>query len=216
MRSRCLIHFKNTLLRYSQVILIYGLFSSAHAADLSDGLKGLRVGMTKSEVFSILKDQEVRAGGFFAPGCKPDPLGESCSNYISFLTYGKIPLLTWHLHFGSGARLDGVEMWLSKKGCAGNTDVQHPHPRIQFETLSARLAEHYGTQNLTQSNSAVTSKVWVDEKIKAGLVLSLYVKPQPGIGYSNCPISTISLTTEERIKILNQASPTSSAKEKDI
>ena len=210
MRSRCLIHFKNTLLRYSQVILISGLFSSAHAADLSDGLKGLRVGMTKSEAFSILKDQEERAGGFFAPYCEPDPLGERCTTYTSYLTYGKIPLLNWHLHFGSGARLDEVGMWLSKKGCAGNTDVQHP--RIQFETLSARLAEHYGTQ----SNSAENSKLWLDDKLKAGLVLSLYAMPLPGIGYPNCPISSVSLTTEKRIKILDQTRQTNSTKEKDL
>lgn len=204
-------HVKNTLLRYSQVMLISGPFLSAHAADLSDGLKGLKVGMTKSEAFSILKVQEERAGGFFAPYCEPDPLGEQCTTYMSNLTYGKIPLFNWHLHFGTGgARLDEVSMLLSKAGCAGNTDVQHP--RIQFETLSALLAEHYGTQ----SGSAENSKVWVDAKIKAGLVLSLYAKPLPGIGYPNCPISSVALTTEKRIKRLNQARPTSSGKEKDL
>lgn len=210
MHSRCLMHFKNTLLRYSQVILISGLFSSAYAADLSDGLKELRVGMTKSEAFSILKDQEERAGGFFAPHCEPDHLGERCTTYISNLTYGKIPLLNWHLHFGSGGtRLDEVRMLLSKRGCAGNTDVQHP--RIQFETLSARLAEHYGTSHSTEN-----AKLWLDDKIKAGLVLSLDAMPLPGVGYPNCPISSISLTTEKRIKILNQARQTSSSKEKDL
>lgn len=211
MRSRFLMHFKNTIFRYSQVILISALFSSAHAADLSDGLKGLRVGMTKNEAFSILKEQEERAGGVFAPYCEPDPLGEVCTTFMSNLTYGKIPLIKWGLHFGSGgARLDEVRMLLSKEGCAGNPSVQHP--RIQFETLSALLAEQYGRQN----GSAENSKAWVDNKIKAGLVLSLYADNLPGIRYPDCPVSSVSLTSERRIKILNQAKPTSSAKEKDL
>lgn len=204
-------HFKNTLFRYSQVILIFGLFSSAHAADLSDGLKELRVGMTKGEAFTILEDQEKRAGGFFAPTCEPTPLGEQCTTFMSDLTYGKIPLLKWHLHFrNNGDRLDSIQFLLSKKGCISNVDIQHP--RVQFETLSARLAEHYGMPN----RSTKSSKVWVDNKIKAGLVLSLYAESLPGIGYPDCPIASVLLTTEERIKMLNQAKPTSSAKEKDL
>lgn len=211
MRSHCLMNFKNTLLRYSQVMLISALFSSAHAADLSDGLKGLRVGMTKSEAFSILKDQEERAGGIFAPHCELDPLGEQCTTFMSHLTYGKIPLLFWSLHFESGgARLDEIRMLLSTEVCAGKANAQHP--RIQFETLSARLAEHYGTQ----SNSAENAKVWVDAKIRAGLVLGLYPIPLFGTGYPNCPTFSVSLTTEEHNKKINQARPTSSAKEKDF
>lgn len=208
MRSRCWIRFKNALSRYSQVILISGLFSSAHAADLSDGLKGLRVGITKTAALAILKDQEERAGGIFAPYCKPDPPGELCTTYISNLTYGKIPLLTWRVHFGNGGtHLDEVRILLSKAGCADSASVQHP--RMQFETLSALLAEQYGTPDGTAENP----KVWVDEKIKAGLVLSLYAKVLPGIGYPNCPIVSVSLTSEERNKKSRQ---TSSAKEKDL
>lgn len=211
MRSHCLMHFKTHFLRSTKVILISALFSSAHAADLSGGLKGLRVGMTKSEAFSILKDQEERAGGIFAPHCEPDSLGEQCTTYISNLTYGKIPLLFWTLHFGSGGtRLDEIRMLLSKEGCAEKANA--PHPRIQFETLSTLLAEYYGTQ----TNSAENAKVWVDNKIKAGLVLGLYMVSLPGIGYPNCPILSVSLAAEERNKTANQAKSTSSAKENDL
>lgn len=213
MHSRYLMPFKYTLFYCLRVVLISALFTSAHAADLSGGLKGLRIGMTKSEAFTILKDQEERAGGFFAPACELDALGEGCTTYMSHLTYGNVPLLKWAIHFeGVGSRLDEIQFFLSKEGCAGKTDVQRPHPRIQFETLSARLAEHYGTQ----SNSIQNAKVWVDNKIKAGLVLSLYTKPLPGIGSPDCPIVFVKLITEERNKIINQATSTSSAKEKDL
>lgn len=56
--------------------------------------------------------------------------------------------------------------------------------------------------------------VWVDNISKAGLVLALYSEPIPGIGYPNCPVTSVSLTTVEYMKILRKMK--GGAKESDL
>ena len=173
--------------------------SFAYASDLSDGIKGLKLGMSKADSLAILKNYEESAGGLFAYFCKPQGNGEQCSIFTSSMTYGKIPLLKWQINFKTpGKNLNNIHFLLSKQGCARNSSELPPSG--QFEKLSTTLVDHYGIPDLISTESTGHAKVWVDERINAGLVLSLISHPIPGIGYENCPIVTISLSTEEYSK----------------
>lgn len=193
------------------VAIQFSLVSLACAADLSDGMKGLKLGITKEEALKVLENQELQKGKIFAPYCEPDDLGEMCTTAISNLSYGNITLLKWAINFGPDRRLARVGLLLSKRGCNGSgTEVMHPHS--QFESLSALLERQYGKPTSRRGDELV----WLDTKLKVGLVLGLYSEPIAGIGYPDCPITSISLTSIDYVNKLNVSKSKESARQNDL
>lgn len=193
------------------VAIQFSLVSLACAADLSDGIKSLTLGMTREEALKTLENQELQQGKIFAPYCKPDNLGEMCTTAISNLTYGNIPLLLWDINFGPDSRLARVGLLLSKSGCNDtSTVVMHPHS--QFESLSALLERQYGKPTSRSGNALV----WVDMKLKVVLVLRLYSQPIEGIGYPGCPVTSISLTSNDYTNRLNGPKSKETARKNDL
>lgn len=192
------------------VAIQFSLVSLVCAADLSDGMKSLKLGITKEEALKVLENQELQQGKIFAPYCEPDDLGEMCTAR-SNLTYGNIPLLNWTINFGPDSRLARVGLLLSKRGCNGSgTEAMHPHS--QFESLSALLERQYGKPTDRSGNVLV----WLDTKLKVGLVLGLYSQPIAGIGYPGCPITSISLTSNDYMNKLNVPKSKESARQNDL
>lgn len=72
------------------MVLIVG-HGTVYATDLSGGIKGLKVGMPKAKVLSMLDSMAKVPSGSLAGSCKSDAEGERCSSWGWGLTYGKIP-----------------------------------------------------------------------------------------------------------------------------
>ncbi|WP_367066035.1 hypothetical protein [Oryzisolibacter sp. LB2S] len=183
--------------------------SIAPAADLSNGLKELTIGLSKKDALAILEKQETDTGGIFAPACSLQEPGESCTTAVTNLTIGKLPLLSWSLNFDMNGRLARIGFLLSKRGCV---DSDFPHPRLQFQNLSLLLDNQLGKPDSEQKHAAV----WIDRKGKSGLILSLYDKEIPGIGYPNCPVVSISLTARDFSEKLSSRASKAFAKENDL
>lgn len=207
-------NLKNPFLLCAQAILAFFAFSSVHAADLSDGVKGLKLGITKAEAFSILEEQEKTGGGVFVPDCEANDLtgGEACSAASISLTYGKLPVVFTLLNFGAGntGRLEQVRIYLAREGCADRTNASHP--RTQFEILYAQLKEHYG-EPVDQRTDVV---IWEDTKIKGSLLIDLRLRPSLGLAYPNCPVVAVSFMADEFVRKASRANTKRSAKEKDF
>src|SRR5471030_1504194 len=116
----------------------FSFASPVCAADLSNGMKNLRLGITKDEVLKVLKIVDDK---FFSFSCAPNKLGEMCSTFYSNFTYGNIQVVKWVTNFAQDNRLENVSFLLSVEGC-NNTEALHP--RLQFEKLSTLLNQQYG------------------------------------------------------------------------
>jgi hypothetical protein len=192
-------------------LIQFSLASITYAADLSEGMKSLKLGITKENALKVLENQEQQRGKTFAPYCTPEPLGENCSALITGLTYGNIPLLMWTIHLGRDGRLARVELLLSKSGCTGS-GAGIIHPQLQFESLSTLLERQYG-KPASERKDAV---VWVDQNLNAALVLQLYSRPIYGIEYPDCPVTTISLSTVDYLEKLIESKSRENVRKSDL
>jgi hypothetical protein len=187
------------------------LVSFAFAADLSEGMKGLKLGLTEEKALKILEVQELQKSKNFTPYCEPDAIGKMCSIYISSLTYGNIQVGRWSLFFGSDGRLARVVLLLSVEGCVRNVPEAIP-PHSQFKSLSGLLEMQYGKPSSRSGNVLV----WLDRENKAGIVLGLYSQPIAGFGHPDCPITSVSLTSDEYMNQLNRPKLNGSARKNDL
>lgn len=164
---------------------LFALFTSAvNAADLSGGVKGLKVGMTTQQAFAKLKELESAAGGRFVPVCDYMADGYRCFAGVKF-TYGNEALGSVHLHFGR-YELDEVRFLLSGENCTEEIKLSGVDPR--FNTLFKNLTQYLGPPD----KSIKSVKVW---ESKNDLMMINYFGGVPGV---SCPSIAIDYSTKQR------------------
>ena len=197
-----------TALAVTVLMVLFAGNGTANATDLSGGIKGLKVGMQKAKVFSMLESMEKLPGGVYALSCKPDTDGERCDSWGWNLTYGNIPVALYGIHFGRSG-LDEVWFLLSMAGCDPK-NTNELHPKLQLDKISSQLTQHIGPP----TNVAETGKVWIDDT--AALKVKL-IGPDPTHPmYPNCPGIHVEYVSRARLAERLKQNQAERANEKDL
>lgn len=189
------------------LVLLTGL-DTANATDLSEGIKGLKLGTPKTNVLAMLDSMTKEAGGIFAPACEKDIDGERCVAIGNNLSYGKAEIAFLSIHF-SFMGLDQVTFLLSMAGCKKFGDKE-AHPTIQFERISDLLTQHFGPPTVSKEHR----NMWADKM--AFLKISLQKPDSTHELYPTCPSTTVEYVSRIRANVILNQIKTKQAKERDL